>query len=418
MPSSLSWWQQRLTSADAVAPAAPTELLHQHHWDYIVIGSGLAGVSTAFFLAKNQQTQAQQASILVLERRSGVASGATGRNGGHLWPKPHDHGDALAADFEERGVEEMLAWLRQQGPNVEAWCEVQRGGSLELASTSEEQREYEMLLGNLARSHGQTSKDVEWWSKERCQSVTKSDYFYGALYHRRAGSLNPLRLTCALAQHAQRLGVHFHYNSEALSVASVDAKQKVTAKLHQNGAVVELHAKHAAIICCNAWAPKILPELADIIMPERNQVMMTAPIGRSVFGCEGFCAENENLYGIQRRDGRICFGGIPDYREDAQEHTDADNYILPHIGHRLQQYLRTRFPEALGESLVVEEEWSGVLANTPDSKPLVGVARKRADDALRGAIVLVGVGFNGNGMSQCFGAGKALGMQRVVTERR
>eukprot|EP00958_Prasinococcus_capsulatus_P015402 scaffold1637_cov410-Prasinococcus_capsulatus_cf.AAC.25 len=92
MPSSLSWWQQRLTSADAVAPAAPTELLHQHHWDYIVIGSGLAGVSTAFFLAKNQQTQAQQASILVLERRSGVASGATGRNGGHLWPKPHDHG--------------------------------------------------------------------------------------------------------------------------------------------------------------------------------------------------------------------------------------------------------------------------------------------------------------------------------------
>lgn len=60
----------------------------------------------------------------------------------------------------------------------------------------------------------------------------------------------------------------------------------------------------------------------------------------------------------------------------------------------------------------------GVLANTPDSKPLVGVARKRADDALRGAIVLVGVGFNGNGMSQCFGAGKALGMQRVVTERR
>lgn len=71
----------------------------------------------------------------------------------------------------------------------------------------------------------------------------------------------------------------------------------MTAKLHQNGAVVELHAKHAAIICCNAWAPKILPELADIIMPERNQVMMTAPIGRSVFGCEGFCAENENLYG-------------------------------------------------------------------------------------------------------------------------
>ena len=70
----------------------------------------------------------------------------------------------------------------------------------------------------------------------------------------------------------------------------------------------DVEATCAVIVCCNAWSPKLLPELQGMILPERNQVFMSRPIKSSAWACGGFSAEEENLYGIQRTDGRICFG--------------------------------------------------------------------------------------------------------------
>ena len=64
----------------------------------------------------------------------------------------------------------------------------------------------------------------------------------------------------------------------------------------------------------------------------------------------------------------------------------------------------------------------GVLANTEDGKALVGLVRGSSDTTTTTnnnsnndnnntdttAICLLGAAFNGNGMTQCFGAGKAL----------
>ena len=70
----------------------------------------------------------------------------------------------------------------------------------------------------------------------------------------------------------------------------------------------DIEATCAVLVCCNAWSAQLLPELQSIIMPERNQVFMTRPLKTLAWAGMGFSADEENLYGIQRADGRICFG--------------------------------------------------------------------------------------------------------------
>lgn len=79
--------------------------------DIVIIGSGLSGVATAYFLLKDNPNPP---SIVLLEARK-ISSGATGRNGGHV--KPDTYSDipkyaklfgikaaAQIADFEASHV--------------------------------------------------------------------------------------------------------------------------------------------------------------------------------------------------------------------------------------------------------------------------------------------------------------------------
>lgn len=55
--------------------------------DIVIIGTGIAGVSTAYHLLDSEDSNSPQPSILLLEARQ-VCSGATGRNGGHIKKLP------------------------------------------------------------------------------------------------------------------------------------------------------------------------------------------------------------------------------------------------------------------------------------------------------------------------------------------
>lgn len=92
------------------------------HADYVVIGSGLSGALIAYNL---RQTMPVSSTIIVLEARS-AASGATGRNGGHIkpgrihsfdhWSK--DHGVHVAAKqiaLEKANHEETVRFIQEQG---------------------------------------------------------------------------------------------------------------------------------------------------------------------------------------------------------------------------------------------------------------------------------------------------------------
>jgi glycine/D-amino acid oxidase-like deaminating enzyme len=80
--------------------------------DVLIIGSGYAGASVAYNLAKSSSRQ----SIVILEARQ-TCSGATGRNGGHLRPDLYGH---IPTYIERYGVDAGAEWAEYEIAHVGA----------------------------------------------------------------------------------------------------------------------------------------------------------------------------------------------------------------------------------------------------------------------------------------------------------
>lgn len=77
--------------------------------DVLIIGAGLSGVSTAYHLFDDNPSPP---SIVLLEARE-ICSGATGRNGGHLFA-PHSYVDRLVRENGIDAAREAMQFQKQQ----------------------------------------------------------------------------------------------------------------------------------------------------------------------------------------------------------------------------------------------------------------------------------------------------------------
>lgn len=71
-----SYW---LRNPDPLAAYSSSESVPEH-CDIAIIGTGLAGVATAYHILSDPSTAAKSPTVVLLEARE-VCSGATGRNG-------------------------------------------------------------------------------------------------------------------------------------------------------------------------------------------------------------------------------------------------------------------------------------------------------------------------------------------------
>lgn len=377
----MSYW---LREAPFQTLGATTEL--PARVDTVVIGGGITGASAAYWLRH------LGLDVVLLEAR-GLAGGATGRNGGHLVSGPAVD---LAEAVRRYGLEPALDLYRFTLNTVEAIrafvgehyieCDLDLQGTAFLALDADELRGLSESADLMAR-HG---LPVVWWDAAQCAARTQTDAFLGGYLNPAAGKLWPARLVFGIAEQAQALGARIHTQTPVEAVTREGSRLRVVTA---RGAALADRVIYAA----NAWTRRLLPELAATIVPVRGQVILTDPIALTL--PFGLVTDHGHIYCVQRPDGRLVLGGQRNRSATQEIGIDDDGSLNPDVGAALREFLPQRFPKLAPAG--VQQEWTGIMAWSPDLNPLIGPLPGRPGEFLA-------AGYSGHGMPIAFTAGRLL----------
>ena len=337
--------------------------------EVVIVGGGIAGCSAAFHLASHGRR-------VVLLERSDIASAASGQNMGGI--DSYGWGDApdLQAHLTAGSYDIFEAMQTDLGQDIE----LRRSGGLQAIRTAEEyewERERVEMLGK----RGQVA---ELLTPREARTIEPglSPALLGAMYAPRRAQADPVRATQAFARLAEQRGARVLTHH---AVTAVTPRPAGGYTLTTSGASV---VADALVIAAGAWSAVLGAMLGvDIpIVPVRGQMWATAPIGPSSFhtisAAESAMAWahdhggappdltirdgrrlTRHLYGRQRRNGEIIFGGdrevvgydtTPDPRGIAVNRDHAVS-VLPFLG-----------------TLPIARTWAGLMPFSLDGKPLIG----------------------------------------------
>ena len=375
-----SYWLQ---TAPAFS-AAPGEL--PEHAEIAILGAGIMGSALAYHLAL------AGLSPLVIERNPHPAGGATGRNGGlHVGgPAQSYHSTVLKLGrAAAREIGELTRLNRQLIETVLAREAIDAGyavtGFVSLAAGADETAELQASAEAL-RADGFAAEWLDRVQAEASLGTALGPQYVGALFKPEDGVIHSARYTFGVAQAAARRGARFAYDTPVASVAPAPAGRGWIIHTPRGSLIAE-----QVVATLNAWSGSLFPELAELIVPTRGHVTLTAPVD---FKVRPWSANWGWEYGRQLPSGQFLVGGKRETRADLDrgylpppgENVPA---ALPEIVAALTDFVPAAFPAAAGVPIV--HQWTGMMGFTRDDQPLAGAWPGR-----EGLWLLAG--FSGHGM--------------------
>ncbi len=333
--------------------------------DVCIVGGGLTGLWTAYYLKRAQP----DLDVVVLEREF-CGYGASGRNGGWLsaevaapartYLRSHGEQGVRALHAQMRAaVDEVLDVLREE--HVEA--DVQSDGILFVAR-SRAQRERLAAQAEQERRWGSSVTELD--ADKTADRIRVSDALAG-LHVAEAARVQPAKLVQGVAAAVERLGVRLH---ERTTVTSVRPGAAVT----DRGTVRAPH-----VLRCLEGFSSGLPGERRSWLPMNSAMVVTDPLPDDVRAQVGWSgaellgdSAHAYVYGQRTADGRIAFGGrgVP-YRFGSR--TDVHGRTQPETVRALTALLHDFFPALRGVPLA--HAWCGVLGVPRDWSPTVHLDR-------------------------------------------
>lgn len=341
-----------------------------------MVGGGVVGCSIAYRLAEAGRR------VLLLERR-GLASGASGRNGGMTGAGSSMHAHSAAGRAVYALTRVNLAILRGLPDELGADIELRLPGTLDVITTPEQ---HDHLAASVAEQRA-AGIEIALLDRDEARAMMPAlaPSILGAAYAAERGHLWPFALVHAFADAARRHGAEIRVGTAAERL------------LRDGDRVVGVAAGGEAIpadevvLATNAYTPALLPELpAGAIVPARGQILVTQalpPLLPMPFG-----TNFDKEYGRQTPDGKILCGGYR--RLDVGEGlgTTAER-VTPPVLAGIARCLTGLFPSlGRGGGVRVVRSWAGIMGFTADGLPLLG--RYEAAPGLT-----LAAGFNGGGFS-------------------
>ena len=328
--------------------------------DILVVGGGLAGCATAYYLAR------AGAEVTLIERED-LGMQASGANAGSFHAQiPHitflEEGDAWARNFApvvEMLIEGIKLW---QGLEAElgADLEVRVGGGLLIADRPEQMRDVERRMA-LERAHG---LEIHALTREELLSLAPyaSTRAVGGCFCPIEGKANPLKATAAFAKRAQEAGAIFHRHTELRALEAVDGGFIATTSAGT------IQARRV-VNCAGASGGKIAAMLGIEVAVQGFpiQVNVTAPVAPIIEHL--VYAAGHRLSLKQTANGTLLIGGGWPARLDGETgHPVVDL-------HSMIENLKTAklvVPAVGGAHLV--RTWAAIVNGTADWKPIIGEA--------------------------------------------
>ncbi|KAJ2960654.1 hypothetical protein NQZ79_g4074 [Umbelopsis isabellina] len=372
----------------------------------VIIGLGLTGTGALFTLSQKHPDLC----ITVLEARD-PASGATGRNGGHLTPSAFRNFRSQSKIFgakaaylkcllERHNADQLVKLIHDRSIS----CDLQEGtGNLECFFDAKEFAEAKLDLEAYREADkqfgGHLVDDIEVWEKETVTQRMGLTDAYGAILIP-AHQLWPAKLCWSIQQECfNNPNVNIQSNTPATNITRLKNSNKWQVKTPRGIITcdVVLHAS-------NAWSGRLLPtQISKILVPTRAQVLaFRSPQDDTVKIEEwtrGFTVHNGSEYMIRRRqDGTYILGGGRTYIPGQQMYEDDDSVLNEAVGKALRNVMLGDFPSLLPNHEEAYQEWTGIMCYTLDGLPVIGEVPDVSGQ-------YVAIGYNGHGMPFGFQSG-------------
>ncbi len=344
-----------------------------HDCETLVIGGGVTGGSTAYHLAQ----LGRQVTLIEEEE---IGWGGSGRSFGQIVAfGKHKESRLLNRYGGKRGTS-IIEWLAT-GPD-RVFDIIEKHG-IECAA----RRTGLFFAAHYSGAEAGLKEKVDFWQAKGAEVVYMdaaetrerigSGFYSGAMWDKRAGSINSHAFTNGLIHAAADLGAGLFTRTSAMGIRKVPGAWEVsTAK--------GLIRAESVAICTNAYSGNLWPKLKASIVPVRAYQLVSSPLDNAVRryilpGGQSMTDTRRLFSGIRvLDDGRLHLSvGGPGFRPDGQADTAG-----------AVERMRELFPDL--PALTWEDSRTGWVAVNPGQAPKL----HRLDDNAWAAI-----GYSGRGLA-------------------
>lgn len=355
-------------------------------YDVLIVGAGIAGLSTAYWLEKKDPTL----KIAIIEKHS-LAFGASGRNAGFVTCGSANHFNKLQKNFGfEKAIEiwkfseqnrELLKSeiIQDQIRNVDYFST----GAVTVSSSEEDWIQQQKVL---VKDMLKAGIDVELLYERDLLAQYGVKNSLGGIQYKHDGIIHPIKLLNLLKTRLKN--TTFYFGEEVFKISSTSNSVQIeTQKNTFSGGKL--------FVCLNGFTGQIMPEFKKLIKPQRAQAVVTEPLPAFV---KGPCYLTKHLcYFRQLPTGELLVGGFRNVDLEA-ENTALDE-ATEKIQSALTDFIHSYFTQA--SQVKIKYRWSGIMGFSADEQMLVGEHPERPN-----TFVMAGCASHGMGLS--FNVGRVL----------